>query len=484
MLKRIFLSFLILVGVLTVILIFFVRSIDILSSVNDSSSSTPIETLKFPPNFLFGVATASFQVEYDPTEKVDTNWSRFLVKHPKTISPGELGPEWWKEGNAEQDIDRFASLGVKSLRMSLEWARIEPKKGVYDSSAIKRYKDIIEYSKTMELEPMITIHHFTNPGWFDDLGGWEKKENVEYFLTYSTRLVKEFPDINYWVTINEPNVYVNNGYLVGAFPPEKQSIVSAFNARNNIVYASNETYKIIKKQLPKSQVGAAFNLRLFFPYDKKSVGDRFISNLANYIETINYIDATKDYADFIGVNYYTAYLIRFSPTTLKISIKEGTNGIPETLYLGRTEKPNTRYISEMGWPVYPEAFYDTLQIINKRYKKPIIITENGISDEEDKYRAFYLLTHFAMLQKALNNGIDIKRYYHWSGIDNLEWAEGYTRNFGLIGLDSSTGNRTIRDSAYFYKKIIQEKNLNIIEAIDANIKDEEQKQEARKIIGE
>ena len=417
-------------------------------------------SLKFPKGFKFGTATAPFQVEGNISGQRKTDWDLFLERHPGIVKPGEVGPNWWTPGEAEADFRRIAKLGVHTQRLGFEWARIEPEKNRIAKEAVQRYRQMIDCLKGLGIEPIVTLNHFSLPAWVAGEGGWAAKENRRAFIRYVGFIANEFSDVSYWLTINEPDVLVKLGYFMGTWPPEKKNLKTALVARHNLIKAHNEAYVLLKKANPKSQVGSVHNIIWFKPNNPDSLIDRNYTKLWNYIFSTNWIRATQEHADFTGVNFYAGYYLKFNPRKLTITEREDALYMVKTLYFGETVKPGAD-TSDMGWPIVPDFFLDFLRYLHKEFKNPILITENGIADRKDAYRSSYILTHLVALWKAIQEGVDVRGYIHWSTVDNLEWKDGYSQRFGLIGVDPKTGERTIRQSAALYREIAKSGEIDV-----------------------
>ncbi|HVF69380.1 MAG TPA: family 1 glycosylhydrolase [Xanthomonadales bacterium] len=433
--------------------------------------------LKFPEGFLFGTSVSSFQVEGDSGER-KSDWDAFLKKHTEIIKPEEKGPQWWIKGKAEADIDLTATLGMQVQRVSLEWARIEPEKGVINQDALKRYHEIFDHLKKNNIKPMVTLHHYTLPLWVADMGSFANPKIVKAFEKYVEIVVKEFGEVTEWLTINEPGILVEAAYFVPLFPPQKIGLFSALRARKNMLEAHRRAYDIIKHHNSKALVSMAFAFRWYRPEVPGNFFERKYADIANYLDSLNYIEAVKDKLDFIGVNFYVGYYLDFNLYKF-LKHYRAPHGLPPILF-GEVRKPGA-YISDFDGPIVPGFFLDLLKVLHKRYHLPISITENGLADRNDNYRAFYILTHLVALWKAQREGVNISAYLVWSCIDNLEWTQGYRQEFGLIHIDPVTGERRVRQSAYMYKEIINSRGIDVQKLIDIYIP-ADQKEEARKLI--
>lgn len=417
------------------------------------------DALRFPAGFLWGTATSSHQVE---GENTNNQWWAFEQQHGK-IWRGErsgLACDWWR--NAEVDFDLMQQLGLNAHRMSVEWSRIEPEPGRFDSTAIDRYREMLDGLRRRGMEPMVTLHHFTNPLWLERIGGWEKGEVVPYFQRYVRHVVQALGDLcNLWVTINEPLVYVAQGWVRGIWPPEKTNLFLALRVFRHMLQAHGAAYQTIHAVQPDAQVGYAMPVRVFSPSNPASWLDRKAAGLKRYIAEhvwlmgsidgrirfplgLNeYHRTLEDSADFIGINFYTRDLVRFRLD-------------PRLLFGEEHYHPEGEY-SDSGWRgVYseyaPQALNQIVQEVNALHK-PIYITENGLPDQDDDQRPRWLLGHLYELYRAIQDGCDVRGYFHWTFTDNFEWSEGWGLRFGLVELDPETQERRLRPSAVMFSEI-------------------------------
>jgi len=381
--------------------------------------------LRFPENFFWGTATSSYQVE-----------------------GGIKGCDWtrWKDAGLacdhyhrfEQDFDLAKDvLHNNAYRFSIEWSRIEPEKGKWDMEEIEHYKKVLLALKERNITPFITLHHFTNPLWLASEGGWEKKKVIKYFTRYAEFVVENLGEYaDFWITINEPLVYITQGYLICNWPPGKRKIFTIFKIFSNMIKAHKAAYKAIKRIDPQSKVSFATNNTFFEPYKKRSPLDNFSVFLISRFWNRYFLKRIKSCLDFIGLNYYFHYKIRFPARISNDNLKT----------------------SDLGWEIYPQGIYHVLKEL-KKYKKPIYITENGIADTEDKYCPKFIIDHLTWVHRAIKEGVDIRGYFHWSLIDNFEWAEGFDPCFGLIEIDYSNLKRRPRRSARVYGEVCQNNSI-------------------------
>ena len=364
---------------------------------------------KFPKGFLWGSATSAYQVEGG---NKNSDWESWQVRAGRAVD---------HYNRYEEDFDIAASLNQNAHRLSIEWARIEPEKGKFNEQEIDHYRQVLQILRGRGITPLVTLHHFTNPTWVAQRGGWENVDTVGHFASYVRYLVTQLSDLcDFWVTINEPAVYLSQSYLLGQWPPQKRDPRLAFVVGRNLRRGHQVAYQIIHKIQPKAKVGFALSLS----YLKTPLGGR----IAPW-EKI-FITRAVD-QDFIGVNYYRAV--------------GWTNDLPT---------------SDMGWAIYPSGLYEVLKEL-KEINLPIYITENGIADAEDDQRADFIADHLAATWRAIDDGADVLGYFHWSLLDNFEWDKGFGPRFGLAEVDYETMARHIRPSAEVYSRIAKRNTLEI-----------------------
>jgi len=438
--------------------------------------STLPDFLPFPKHFRFGTAVAAFQVEGN-SGKRNSDWDVFLRENPKIVKPNEVGPEWWKKGMAEGDIDLMAGLGMQTQRLSFEWARIEPEEGHINHDALRRYREIIDHLHKKKIMPVVTLNHYTLPEWIARRGSWENPTIIHSFAKYVSVVAHEFGDIRIWLTLNEPGVLVEIGYLSPFFPPQREGLISAIKAHENLLKAHKKAYWVLKSFIPHSKVSIAFDFRWYRPQDPNDPFETWYANIVDYFDSLNYVDGVKDTLDFIGCNFYAGYLLNFNLSKLKFRLHGSQTVPPRTILFGEVRKPHA-YVSDLGAPIVPGFFLELLQFLSKRYHKPIIITENGIADRRDLHRGFYLLVHLVAIWQAIQLGVDIRQYLVWSTVDNLEWLEGYRQEFGIVHVDAVTGKRTVRKSAHLYSDIISQRGIHIKKLLDEYVEGEQKERAA------
>ncbi len=384
--------------------------------------------------FFWGAATSAHQVEggnrNDWTEWEKNNaqrathgakertWPDYLLgKHP---SP--LQEENYISGRAadhyhrfREDFDIARSLGHNAHRFSIEWSRVEPEEGVFDERAIGHYRDVVRALRERGMEPFVTLWHWTLPLWLRDRGGVCAAEFPELFARYAKRMAEALPEAAYWITENETNVYTGHGYWRGVWPPEIRSFRKFFLAYRRLARAHRTAYMTIRTVNSAAQVGVAHNMLYF---------TRFPAALKSFFWNRLFLNSIRDCQDFVGINYYKSDRIRSAQ-------------------------------SDMGWGIDPEGLYRVIRE-TARFRKPILILENGIADARDAGRSDFIASHIQWMKKAMAEGADVRGYFHWSLVDNFEWDKGFWPRFGLVEIDYQTMERKIRPSARVLQKLLTE----------------------------
>ena len=417
-----------------------------------SSSSS----LQFPRSFLWGTATAAHQVEGGNSNNDWWKWEQT----PGHIADGtRSGLACDHYARFREDFDLLSSLRQNSHRFSIEWSRIEPSPGQIDRSAVAHYREVLECLRERGIEPLVTLHHFTNPLWLAERGGWEDDRVVDSFSRFVQLMVREYGDlVRYWITINEPTVYAYMGYFTGLWPPGRCSMRSSFRVLRNMVRAHGRAYRILHEESPRSDVavGVAHHLRIFDPYRPSLPLDRWLAGLTEYLfnrlVVMTLFDGRMrfpmgrgqvmpeavDSTDFLGLNYYTRDTVGFQPRQVR------------TLFGGSFPVKGERSLP--GWEIYPEGMYRLLKFLGA-LGKPVCITENGVAEEGDELRPGFLVRHLAQIHRAIQEGIPVLGYMHWSSMDNFEWADGQRLRFGLVHVDFATQKRTVKPSGWLYADI-------------------------------
>lgn len=409
--------------------------------------------MEFPTEFLWGASTASHQVE-GATHNQWSNWEKANSERLTATAKDRLGwlPTWpdiadqasspqnYISGAGvdhynryREDFDILKNLNMNAFRFSIEWSRIQPEEDHWDEDAIAHYQTYIAELRKRSISPVVTLWHWTMPTWFADKGGFAKRANLKYFERYVQKVCELLDDsVRYVITLNEPNVYAIHSYGIGEWPPQHKNPIEAFRVYFNLVAAHNRAYHIIKRAHPHIQVGVAAHLTDTRPVHPRSALNKLSVSVAMYGWNWWYLNRIRRQQDFIGINYYfTDYRD----------------------WRWRLKNPK-QPLSDMGWYMEPVGIQQVIEAAYKRYRKPIIITENGLADAHDKQRAWWLDQTIPALADSLKNGVDLRGYLHWSLLDNFEWAFGWWAEFGLIHVDRTTQTRTIRTSAEHYAQLI------------------------------
>lgn len=398
--------------------------------------------IRFPQNFFWGAATSAHQVEGNNTNSDWWEWEqRTKIKEPSGFACRHY--ELYKE-----DFNLVSNLGHNAHRLSLEWSRIEPEKGNFSQEALEHYKEVILSLKERNIEPVVTLHHFTNPIWFAKSGGWLNKDSLQYFCRYVEKTVSFLCDkINYWVTINEPMVYVYHAYILGVWPPQEKSFLKARVVKNNFINSHINSYRLIRdiyksKDLPAPFISIAKNLQAFEPIEN-SLKNKFAVYLHNKVFNFDFLEKLKKAhaLDFIGVNYYTRNVVGKIPFNKQVN------------------NANVFKKNSLGWDIYPVGLYKLLLQL-KKFNSPVFILENGICTNDDTQRWEFIREHLKSMHMAMQAGVDVIGYIYWSLIDNFEWDKGFSHRFGLIEVDYNTYKRIIRESANKFSQVCKARELD------------------------
>jgi len=395
---------------------------------------------KFPRDFLWGAATSAYQVEGD---NVHSDWWPWEKKAGKTRS----GRACRHYEFYERDFDLARRLHHNAHRFSIEWGRIEPREGSFSRREMAHYLNVVLALRRRGIEPIVTLHHFTNPVWFSRSGGWVAQRAVDRFLRFCNFVTRSLaPHVRYWITINEPTIYLSHAYVFGVWPPQERSYLKATLVAENLAAAHIEAYRAIHKiyrrsGLDRPYVGIAQNVMAFVPY-KRALKNRFTAYLRDKVYNLAFLNRIIRHniigskrMDFIGANYYSRQLVelkKFGIGNLAMDVCENNRWPVEK--------------NSLGWDIYPRGLYEVLLKL-KRYDLPIIITENGICTSDDGLRWRYIRDHLKNIHRAMREGVPVKGYLYWSLLDNFEWDKGFRPRFGLIGIDYDNCKRRVRKSA-------------------------------------
>lgn len=453
--------------------------------------------LSFPNKFFWGTATAAFQIEGHPEEYLAklSDWSEWIDREDKVLRPTNDGMAVNHYEHMHEDIDLIRKMNNNSYRFSFNWARIHRGPGQFDENALQFYESLLDQldqkhlkieDRKVSIEPFATLVHFVIPNWLAKAGGWENPQTAYEFENFTKKLLEKFGHrIKFWVTHNEPNIFLGFGYESGIWPPGKENDWTAyFKAYQGLLLGHQLAYRAIKSFNPNAQVGFAQNLYYYQAVKEEDMVPNVVrSQLHNYA----FIDSCvqMDCLDFLGVNYYTRFSYKLNPDANDPTREDLKHTLWGELRNMAQEYPDTVRTNNLGWELYPEGLYRVLtekrmrDLLNDR---PIYITENGYChiegnqnldlkgklqssteleqyDVEDSYRIKYIQQHLIAVHKIIQAGVDIRGYFYWSLLDNFEWALGMKPRFGLIHVDHASFVRTPKHSYYYYSEIAKNNAL-------------------------
>jgi len=431
------------------------------------TETTPREFM-FPKNFLWGAATSSHQVEGNNT---NNDWWEWEQTRPPQTRSGQASDQW---NRFEEDFKLAQTLGHNAHRFSVEWSRIEPQEGHFDSSVLDHYAQVIRSLRSKGMEPIVTLHHFTLPLWLARQGGWYSEKTPEIFARYVEKVTETLGrDVHYWMTLNEPGVYTYKSYVTGEWPPGVKSAEKGLKVFKNLLLGHVLAYEKIKetyalKGWKEPMVGIAQSVLIFRACSDRSLRDRVAARFRHWMFNHLFVQALikgraycigifsvhlpkEKTLDFIGLNYYTREFVRHHGFGFPGILGEACTSTVE--HDRHTGKDNF-----LSWEIYPQGLYTFLKDFS-RYKLPLLVSENGIGTDDDAERSEFIVEHLKAIARAMKEGAPVIGYLHWSLLDNYEWAEGFVPRFGLIEVNYITQERKIRDSARKFEKIIRSGKL-------------------------
>jgi beta-glucosidase len=382
--------------------------------------------LIFPENFKFGTSTAAYQIE----TAFDHDWQGLRARDGNIF-----GRTTDHEKRYSEDIAIIASL-APNYRMSLMWSRLQRAPlASFDEQTKNEYHTLLQKLRERGVDIMMVLHHFANPIWFAKLGGWEKSDNINLWVDFAKKLVDEYGRyVSSWNTFNEPNLYTSLAYIAKEFPPFKSNLLTAKKVINNIAVAHDRMYDYIKSKYPQTSVGISHNCTVFEP---ENLMGRIPAKVFDWL-FMEYPPGLFRQTDFFGMSYYAR--IGFDP-------------LPIT-YLKTPEKINVlNKVHDDMWEYYPQGLDKCINRYWERFRKPIIITENGICTTDDSRRVNAINDYLRIIHKNITKGIPVDGYYHWSTWDNFEWSLGPTFNFGLYSCDADTKERIKKPSADLFSSV-------------------------------
>jgi beta-glucosidase len=423
----------------------------------------PSATYNFPRGFLWGTATSSHQVEGNNKNNNFWAWEQIAGNIIHDHKSG-TACDWWG-GRWREDFERIIETDQNAHRLSIEWSRVQPTPDRWNEDALDHYREMLQRLTINKITPMVTLHHFCDPIWISELGGWENNSIVDRFAAYVEKTVEALSEYNnLWITINEPNVLAVYAFLFGLFPPGKTDIRLLGKVYTNLIKAHSAAYQIIHRIQPTARVGIAINYRSakpsnpVNPFDRLAVGliysvfnNAVPNTLSGGILRLPWsrirLPEAKDTQDFLGLNYYTRDNVAFNLLRAK-------DGFMRTYLSQDKELSTTGFIANE-----PEGMFEAIKW-GLNYKIPIIVTENGIEDKDDSVRPNYIVQHLHQIWRAINFNWPVKGYFYWTLVDNFEWERGWTQRFGLWELDNQTQSRRKRPSVDLYATICRENGIS------------------------
>ncbi len=444
-----------------------------------------IPELKFPensrlndPDFIFGVATASYQIEGAAREdgRLPCIWDQYAADgHTANGDSGLIACDHYHRWS--EDLDLIKSLNVDAYRLSIAWPRVMTEDGAPNHKGIDFYKRLLDRMNELEIRSFATLFHWDLPQFIQDRGGWVSRETAYRYLDYADLITKELSDrVESWATFNEPHCSSYVGYAIGRHAPGYNDNMLACQAAHHHMLAHGMAVDVIRSNAPESNVGIVLNVYPAYPNSdtqddikaaelaEVGINDWFMSPIFNgsyhdelqtALEGVRPAAFPEDMAiihkplDFLGINYYTRWVVKADDKGLPVHIRQDDSEM-----------------TDMDWEIYPDGFRDILVKLSKKYNlPPIYITENGSASPDkiedgainDEQRIRYLQTHLQALHEAIEQGVDVRGYFAWSLMDNFEWAEGYGKRFGIVHVDYETQKRTKKNSALMYEKFLADR---------------------------
>lgn len=436
---------------------------------------------EFPEGFLFGSATAAYQIEGSPLADGagPSIWHRFT--HTPGLCPsgdtGDVACDHYRRWEA--DVALMHTLGMQAYRFSISWSRVLPGgRGAVNPKGLDFYDRLVDGLLERGIEPFVTLYHWDLPAALDDRGGWLNPDIADWFADYASLVYRKLDGrVRRWMTLNEPWVIVDGGYLHGALAPGHRNLFEAAIAARELMRAHGAAVRAYRAE-GKHEIGLAVNLEPKYPAsesaaDRAAVGRADAYMNQQFLEPAllgrcpdelariygpawvpwsdTDLELVQQPLDFLGINYYTRGVTRFDEQQ-------------KPVLAGSVRQPRATY-TETGWEVFPQGLTDTLIGLRQRYgKMPLYITENGAAFFDppvaeagrvtDPLRVRYLHRHLRAVLAAMRAGVDVRGYMVWSLLDNLEWSLGFTKRFGIVHVDFDSQERTLKDSAHFYSQVI------------------------------
>ena len=408
---------------------------------------------------LWGVAVSHYQVEGGDS----CDWTEWeMAGKTRGGSCGTASGSW---SRYEEDARLARAAGANAFRFSVSWSRVEPRRGTFDDSALLRYRRFTDALRALDIEPAVTLFHYTHPTWFHRDTPWTSTRSVDAFAAFARRTSEALGDsVRLYIPLNEPLVFLLAGFSGGSIPPGLSSCRELRRVFDNLLAAHVAAAAVIRESNPQAAIGIAHNMMAFAPDRMQRPLDRLLARTADSTYNLGLIEAVSTgrwsfflppsalirgrrddlpaSLDLFGVNFYSRLHLRF-PGTERI--------IGDFAYRDRSGNGFT----DNGWEIVPQAL-GTLLDTAAHSGLPLVITENGIADAHDRFRAAFIRSHVAHMQFAISRGIPIHGYFHWSLIDNFEWLDGFAPRFGLYEVDRVTLERKPRPSIGTFRELGRE----------------------------
>ena len=433
-------------------------------------------------DFIYGVATASFQIEGGIEQRLPCIWDTFCSLENSIVdgSNGDVACDHYHKW--PQDIEMIESLGVDAYRLSISWGRVVNEDGSINATGVAFYIALLDKLVEKNIKSFVTLYHWDLPQHLEDKGGWLNRETAYEFQKYTEIVIKAFGNrVHSYATLNEPFCSAYLGYEIGIHAPGIKGKEFGKKAAHHLLLAHGLAMKSLKKLSPNTLNGIVLNFTPGYPASQNPAdiaAAQFADDYFNqwYIKPIfdaqypeilaqlplsqhpdiiaGDMDIISESVDFLGINYYTRAIYQADENEIfaQITLKDVA-------------------LTDMGWEIYPSGFSDLLISLNAKYTlPPIYITENGaaMADSikegkvEDAHRVAYYQSHLNAVNTAIESGVDIRGYFAWSLMDNFEWAEGYLKRFGIVYVDYQSQERTIKASGYAYRDLIHQRNSNYL----------------------
>jgi len=466
----------------------------------------------FPKGFLWGSATAAYQVEgaYLQDEKGENIWDRFTNMNNEELKGvnGNVASDHYNK--FKEDIALMKEMGHNSYRFSISWSRILPNgTGYVNRKGIDFYNQLIDELIIQNIEPNVTLYHWDLPQPLQDIGGWENRAIIEAFTNFAKICFKEFGDrVKLWVTINEPTYFLFSGYLKGNYPPRARDYKRVAKALHHVMVASASVVKAYRKLQQDGKIGIvhsyepvyvleenpenlkaaeiADDIANYCVYDAAAKGyypKKLMAILQSFMDTsfieLDDLELLKlNTVDFLGVNYYSRHIVQAYHGEETVIVANNTGkrkkGESSKIKIKKLfeviENPCGNY-TKWDMEIFPQGLYDGLLRLKERYNNmPIYITENGVGFHEnlengrinDQYRIDYMNQHILAIKNALDDGTDVRGYYAWSTIDLYSWINGYKKRYGLIYVDYENNCKRIPKDSFYWYKIVAKTNGEIL----------------------